>query len=258
MSTVAPPELAPERTDAHHEAYFADQLDSNREFWARFGRRPDLAGRKVLDLGCGHGAMTIEVAAEAQEAVGVDLHAERVRFARRHLQRHHVALAERVRFELLDIAELDEDGTYDVVLSKDTFEHVSDMAGMLRELHRLLVPGGEIWAGFSPLFHSPKGDHGRTGLRLPWAHVVLPRAVVLRAAARHRGHPVRSLDDLGLNGMTARQFRRHVAEAGLELVDVRYNRSDKRLVRALGRVRRFGPLETPATVGVYAVLRRPR
>jgi hypothetical protein len=51
--------------------------------------------------------------------------------------------------------------------------------------------------------HSPFGDHGRTGLKVR----VLPIRAVYAAAARHNGHLVGPLLDIGLNGNTPDQFR---------------------------------------------------
>jgi hypothetical protein len=119
---------------------------------------------------------------------------------------------------------------------------------------RLVRPDGRIYAGFSPLYFSPFGDHGRTGLKVPWAHAALPRRVVLAAAARHNGHPVSSLLDIGLNGNTPDQFRAAFDDSGLRLVDIAYNRGDKRLLPALEKLRkRVGRLDRFTTVSIYAV-----
>jgi hypothetical protein len=54
--------------------------------------------------------------------------------------------------------------------------------------------------------------------------------------------------------MTPREFRRHVADAGLEFRTLLYNRGDKRLLRTMSALRQIPPLEKFATVSVYAVL----
>ena len=131
------------------------------------------------------------------------------------------------------------------------------MGSMLRALFECLRPGGELWAGFSPLFWSPGGDHGRAGLRLPWAHALLLRTRVLAAAERHCLRPVTSLDDIGMNDMTPANFRSHVRDAGFVPVSIIYNAGSKRLLSVLSVARRVPVLERFATVGIYAVLRRP-
>jgi SAM-dependent methyltransferase len=160
-----------------------------------------------------------------------------------------------VSFRAVDAASLPVDQKFDVIVSKDTFEHVGDVATLLRALgERLVRPGGRIYAGFSPLYYSPFGDHGRTGLKVPWAHAALPRRLVYAAAARHNGHRVDSLLDIGLNGNTPDQFRAAFADSGLRLVDIAYNRGDKRLLPVLEKARtRFPRLDRFTTVSIYAV-----
>jgi ubiquinone/menaquinone biosynthesis C-methylase UbiE len=244
-------------TEGQHLTYFSLQFESNEEFWRRFGGRPEFAGKTVLDLGCGQGAMTVDVAQAGATVVGVDLDEERVEFARRNVALRHPDLAERVSFECARLESLGFEERFDVALSKDTFEHVDDMDSMLQALHRVLTPGGELWAGFSPLYFSPWGDHGRTGLKVPWAHAVLPRRSVLRAATRLRGEEISTLADLGLNGMTPQAFRDCFRRSPFEVVSLAYNRGDKPLLRALDKLRRLRGLERFSTVSMYVVLRRP-
>jgi ubiquinone/menaquinone biosynthesis C-methylase UbiE len=241
-------------TDAHR-AYFEDQaLNSNPEFWRRFGQRPSFAGQRILDLGCGHGAMSLEMALAGGRVVGVDLDTARISWARDEVAPQNVSGS--LEFVVADVRTLGLQGQFDIVVSKDTFEHVEDLESVLIALRDALSPRGQIWAGFSPLYYSPRGDHSRTGLRVPWAHALLPRAVVYAAATRYRGKPTRSLSDVGLNGMTPKRFRELVAAAGLRFESVRFNPGDKRGLKALRYVRRFAPLERYATVGIYAILVR--
>jgi SAM-dependent methyltransferase len=245
-------------TQAEHRAYFQGQLDSNVEFWRRFGRRPNLAGASVLDLGCGHGAMSIEVARAGATVLGVDLDRDRIDFARHNAELHHRDLLQHIDFQTVDLtSEADGAlaGSYDVVLSKDTFEHVVDVRAMLSAIGGLLRPGGELWAGFSPLYWSPKGDHGRTGLRLPWAHAILPRAVVMKAASRHTGRPIATLSDLSLNGITSSEFFEYAQDAGFEVDSVLFNGGEKRFMGAFRKARRAAFLERYFTVSIYSVLR---
>ncbi|HEY6397224.1 MAG TPA: class I SAM-dependent methyltransferase [Solirubrobacteraceae bacterium] len=233
------------------QAYFEDQLHrSVPEFWRRMGYRPDCAGRRVLDLGCGHGAMSLELAAAGADVLGIDLNDELIGWARVHVQLRPVA--GRLRFLRQDVRTLAE-GEFDLVVSKDSFEHIQELGSVLAALRGRLAPGGRIWAGFSPLFYSPRGDHGEMGLKVPWAHVP-SRRFVLAAAARRRGASVGSLGELGLNGIAPGDFRRLVSEAGLRFEFLRYNPGDKRLLALLRGARRIPALERYATVGIYSVL----
>jgi SAM-dependent methyltransferase len=243
--------------DLEHEArYFEEQKLSNEEFWRRFGRRPDVTGKAVLDIGCGHGALSQALAQDAASVLGIDVDAEFIEFARDRMLQDDPGLADRLEFRLADLPDLGLTDAFDLAVSKDTFEHVADVPAMLRAVQRALKPGGELWVGFSPLYWSPWGDHGRAGLKLPWAHALLPQRAVLAAAGRVEGTPVHSLEDIGLNGMTPAQFRSHATAAGLSITSVTYNPGDRPLLSVLGRVRMLPGLERWATVGVYAVLTR--
>lgn len=237
------------------QAYFEKGRASNAQFWQRFGEVPDWAGKRVLDLGSGHGALAVELAAAGADVVGVDLNGELVEFADRHTRREFAHLRDRLSFLQIDLADLPGDEPFDVVVTKDTLEHVDDIDAVLADVRRLLVPGGRLYAGFSPLYFSPFGDHARTGLRLPWAHAVLPERAVLAVATRRTGQPVRSLADLGLNGNTPDRFRRAFRDSGMRVVRIDYNRGDKRLLGPLETLRgRVPRLERFTTVSMYAVL----
>ncbi|RFZ52423.1 Ubiquinone biosynthesis O-methyltransferase [Mycobacterium marinum] len=242
-------------SEEYARQYFDEQAESNKEYWRRFGVVPDWAGKRVLDVGCGHGALSIDIAQAGASVLGVDLDEGRVAFANRNLAQRFPELADRVRFRAVDVRSLPVDEPFDVIVSKDTFEHVADVASLLRALgERLTRPGGRIYAGFSPLYYSPFGDHGRTGLKVPWAHAILPKRLVFAAAARKYGHPVGSLLDIGLNGNTPDQFRAAFDNSGLRQLDIGYNRGAKRLLPALERARRhWRRFDRFTTVSIYAV-----
>lgn len=237
--------------------YFDDQRSSNAEYWRRFGGVPDVAGKRVLDIGCGHGALSVELAAHGATVVGVDLDEGRIKFATENVDERFPELRHSVDFRCVEVADLPSFEKFDVAVSKDTFEHVEDLPTLLADLAGVMRPGGLVFAGFSPLYFSPFGDHGRTGLRVPWAHAVLPRRLVLNVASRHQQDRIRSLHDLGLNGLTPRQFREAFAQSPFVVDRMDYNRGDKRLLGVLTRARRMRSLEPLATVSIYAVLRLP-
>lgn len=194
--------------------------------------------------------MSLELAREGAHVLGVDLSEDGIRWAKTHVGTREVSGS--LTFVCRDVRTMALAG-YDLIVSKDTFEHIQDLGSMLVALRGCLAPGGQIWTGFSPLFYSPGGIHGEMGVNLPWAHV-LSRRLVYAAASRRRGASVASLADLGLNGMTPSEFRRDVAEAGLRFESLSYNVSDRGLMSVLSWMRRVPFLERYATVSIYAVL----
>jgi SAM-dependent methyltransferase len=240
-----------------HVAYFGVQYcESNFAYWQRFGGRPDVVSRRVLEIGSGHGALAVDLAeAGADLVVGVDLQPELVTFANQHVREQFPNIAARVRFLVWDVTASDgvlDGAPFDVVVTKDTFEHVADLPTLLAAVSRLVRPGALLYAGFSPLYHSPYGDHGRAGLRMPWGHIVLPWDRVRRAYERRTGHPVHSLSDVGLNGLTPAEYRAAVAASPFVVEQIEYNRGEKKLLAVFSRARRLSILEKYFTVSVYS------
>ena len=114
---------------------------------------PQLAGCRVLDLGCGSGR---DVYALAQlvgptgSVVGVDMTAEQLAVAQRHRDFHRDAFGyDNVRFVegyIERLAELDlEPGSFDVIVSNCVVNLSPDKDEVLRGVHRMLKPGGEFY-----------------------------------------------------------------------------------------------------------------
>lgn len=248
---------APRVLDAPFPAVYPDaKIRSIKEYWRRFADEPDLAGSAVLELGCGNGAMAVHLAQKgARRVVGVDISAQAIESANKLLVNGCPELAPTIEYVHCDVADLVED-QFDAVVSKDAFEHVEDLDNLLFQLYRRLRPGGRLYAGFSPLYFSPFGDHGRTRFPVPWAHAFLPAGGVLRWASWRRKAEVRSLHDLGLNGWTPADFRNAFDRSLFEVDSILYNRGDKPLLRVLSRARVFPPAEKFCTVSMYVVLRR--
>src|SRR5947208_2388059 len=96
------------------------------------------AGDRALDLGCGDGLFTEELAQTGAAATGADV-------AQAALDRA------RARHPRLDfrLAQIDgplpfDDGSFDVVWASEVIEHVADTAQWLSEVRRVLVPHGRL------------------------------------------------------------------------------------------------------------------
>jgi SAM-dependent methyltransferase len=118
-----------------------------RNLRKRVGRIEALAGplrgRRVIDCGCGSGGYVRALAERGADVFGIEFEASKLREA---------ALAPDLagRVESGDVAHLGfEDGRFDVALLNEVLEHVPDDRRALREVHRILRPGGRLVI-FSP------------------------------------------------------------------------------------------------------------
>jgi len=101
---------------------------------------------KVLDAGTGPGTLVRELARSLPglQVYGIDLSEEMIGLARAHARGEQ--LEERVHFESGDVAHLPyPDQSFDVVVSTISMHHWHELEQPLRELYRVLRPGGRVW-----------------------------------------------------------------------------------------------------------------
>jgi SAM-dependent methyltransferase len=105
----------------------------------------DPAGQRVLDIGCGLGGLDqVLVSLGAAHVTAVDVVAPLIALARRRIA--NKPEADRIAFEIVEPEALlpFPDASFDMVFTKDAWLHVVDKPALLREVHRLLKPGGRL------------------------------------------------------------------------------------------------------------------
>jgi len=111
-----------------------------------------LAGKRVLDVGCGGGLLTEGMAALGADVVGIDLSEKPLGVARLHLFESGRQVDYRqVATEDLAVAE---PGSFDVVTCLEMLEHVPDPASTVLACATLVKPGGSVF--FSTINRNPK------------------------------------------------------------------------------------------------------
>ena len=101
-------------------------------------------GLTCLDVGCGGGDATLEVArrvAPRGRVVGIDIDAVKLEIARSEAAQQAVP---NVEFRLADIREGNAFGTFDVVYARFLLTHLSDPAAVVSAFYRHLRPGGRV------------------------------------------------------------------------------------------------------------------
>ena len=145
-----PLKKAKEKAAASYNAA-ADHFDDEPlNFWDLIGKRTVTnlklqVGAKVVDVGCGTGASALPAAQAVGKngrVVGVDLAARLLDRAR---TKARAANLENVEFRLADMTALNyPDASFDAVVSVFSVFFVPDMEGLVRELWRMVRPGGKL------------------------------------------------------------------------------------------------------------------
>jgi 2-polyprenyl-6-hydroxyphenyl methylase / 3-demethylubiquinone-9 3-methyltransferase len=115
-------------------------------------RHAALAGKRVLDVGCGGGVLAEAMATKGAQVTGIDLTAKLLKVAELHALESGVSVEYR-HGTAEDLAQK-EPGRYDVVTCMEMIEHVPDPASVVRACADLVRPGG--WVFFSTINRNPK------------------------------------------------------------------------------------------------------
>ena len=170
----------------------------------------DLAGLRVLDIGCGDAGVLIYLAERGARTAGIEASEKSLARAQVRAEEHGVEVDLRsARAEQLPFP----DAAFDLVILDNVLEHVDDPARTLEEIHRVLAPGGILYlvtpkpyAAYS-LWRDPHYD--LAGL------VLLPRSAQILYFERLRGGG-RGTYDVGIIP-TRRAIRKMLRRAGFTL-----------------------------------------
>jgi 2-polyprenyl-6-hydroxyphenyl methylase / 3-demethylubiquinone-9 3-methyltransferase len=111
-----------------------------------------LAGKRVLDVGCGGGILSESMAARGADVTGIDLSDKALKVAQLHLLESGVRVAYR-KIAVEELAREEQHG-YDVVTCMEVLEHVPDPGSQVRACAALLKPGGRAF--FATINRNPK------------------------------------------------------------------------------------------------------
>lgn len=146
-------------THGHHESVLRSHAWRTAENSAGYLLPSLRPGLDLLDVGCGPGTITVDLAGRVApgRVVGIDTAAEVVAVA------NDGTRAATVEFEVGDVYALAfDDASFDVVHAHQVLQHLADPVAALREMLRVLRPGGVLaardsdyaafsWAPASPL-----------------------------------------------------------------------------------------------------------
>ncbi|GAB4366527.1 MAG: hypothetical protein Kow00121_03990 [Elainellaceae cyanobacterium] len=111
----------------------------------------DVRGKYLLDLGCGAGENSVYFASRGARCVASDYSPGMVEVALKLAERNQVAVEGRVINAMaIDIP----DNTFDIVYASNLLHHIPNPKLTIREMHRVLKPGG-VACFWDPLKHNP-------------------------------------------------------------------------------------------------------
>ena len=189
--------------DAEEFKQIETRIFAASPFLRQWFDRMDFQGQKVLDVGCGSGALSCRLAKMGARVTAIDITEAAVALARRNARAQGLDM---------DIARMDAEdmalppASFDFVFSWGVLHHTDDIETAFREVSRVLKPGK---SGLVMVYHRASAVYYLNGLK--W---------LLVKGKLFRGHTLRSVQDFYTDGYYHRYLRRHeiaglLAGAGL-------------------------------------------
>lgn len=138
----------------------------------------DLAGKSLLDVGCGLGRKTVFYSIKGAKATGVDIDRQAVKEAHHFIKENKI---QEIDFVVADAARLPfSECSFDVVISNDSLEHISMWREAIFEMKRVMKSNGFLCINFGPLWCSPFGSHMDFGefFSPPWGHLIFSEKTI--------------------------------------------------------------------------------
>jgi 2-polyprenyl-6-hydroxyphenyl methylase / 3-demethylubiquinone-9 3-methyltransferase len=112
-----------------------------------------LAGKRVVDIGCGGGILADSMARRGAQVLGIDLAAKALRVAQLHALEAGTPNVDYREVSAEALAQ-EQPGSFDVVTCMEMLEHVPQPDSVVRACATLVKPGG--WVFFSTINRNPK------------------------------------------------------------------------------------------------------
>jgi ubiquinone/menaquinone biosynthesis C-methylase UbiE len=153
--------------------HFEDAQRPDERLTARFLDYDSLRGKKVLDIACGIGWATVEMAGAGAHVTGIDLTPRAVELAGKHLAYRNLSAELRV----MDAQHMDfPDASFDFVHAWGCLMHMPDTQRAIAEIYRVLKPGGTT-SGY--MYNKRSISY--------WWHIWLLRGVLMGKLITYRG-----------------------------------------------------------------------
>ena len=200
--------------------YFEEQAYTTEKYVIPFisGIMPVTADLNVAEIGCGEGGNLLPFLNMGCKVTGIDLSEYKLTLAGSFFKDNPFKKnLELIKSDIYDIRNV-KGFKYDLIIMRDTLEHIPNQYLLLEHLKSLLKPGGKIFIAFPP-WRMPFGGHqqiceSRFLSKLPYFHI-LPGALY-RLILKSFGESLAMMGEL-MNiketGISLQKFKRIVVKA---------------------------------------------
>ncbi len=272
--------LSPEK----QQIWFADKQSHWDQFWRRLGYSapPDLAGKRLLDVGSGLGGNTAAAVRAGAQVVALEPDKDIYETAIPLVTSSLGGTANNVDFICASIENYSDSYGFDYILCDEVFEHLLDFPKALAAMAKLLRPGGKLVSGWGPLWRSAVGGHqlmlytvpaGPFGLArkltlkslstgqnrrriVPFSHRLFTKRALRLNSELAKTASINSIQQAGMNGLSPGEFRNIVESSPLEIDSWRENQGDHtayKLFRILSKLPGGKNLFTSNVYGVFSL-----
>lgn len=180
-----------------------------------------IAGKKVLDIGCGEGMEALALSRMGAALVhGIDIYIDPAR--NEAVRKESNA---KITFSVMNAMRTSfQDGEFDAAVTYCAFEHFEDPFAVLKECARVVRPGGLIFLTSSVWAH-PYGSHMQFFTRVPWVQYLFSEKTIMTVRRKYRNDGAMRFEDVpgGLNKVGIGSFLRMVKALDLELPYLKLN-----------------------------------
>lgn len=231
-----------------------------------------LPGMKIMEIGAAEGGVLKAFTDRNCWVFGVDLSPHRIEIAREMMAEE--VTANKADFQAVNVYdeafEKEWTGKFDLILLKDTIEHIPEQEKFIPYIKRFLKPEGKIYFGFPP-WRMPFGGHqqicrNKWLSKLPYYHL-LPKGIykAILKAGNESEDRIKDLMEIKETGISLARFERIIRQSDLQIVNKRlylfnpiyrfkFNLKPREQYKLLGSIPYFRDFFT--TAGWYVVSSR--
>lgn len=179
---------------------------------------------RVLEIGCGAGGVITAFVEKGCQGVGVDIYSDALIYSDKKLSDY--VNAGKLSIVLKDIyladIEFDLKGKFDIVILKDTIEHIHDQQRLINKIKSFLNPGGVVFFGFPP-WQMPFGGHQQLCSSkilscFPYFHL-LPKYLYENILKLFKENVRGTLLEIKETGISIERFEKIVKKEGYKIIN---------------------------------------